>query len=224
MTLSRTPGVTVNAAAPPQHPAGRRRGAGVFAVGHDRPCRRLQRTPPCRKRTRPASNATPSPNLEKTLANGEKLSLVIPAKGFAQSVHNSSGCEGCHSDIDLASHGKEPKTIASKRANSLERMETCRDCHKKTVKQYEDSVHSALVRTRQRKGPAVLGLPQPARDALRQGKSRPAMPSRSSARNATRASPRPSSKACTAAPATRRSNARTATRPTASRPHPWART
>ena len=93
------------------------------------------------------------PNLEKTLANGEKLSLVIPAKGFAESVHNSSGCEGCHSDVDLASHGKEPKNIASRRAQSLGMMDTCRDCHKKTVKQYEDSVHSALVRTGREKAP-----------------------------------------------------------------------
>lgn len=93
------------------------------------------------------------PNLEKTLANGEKLSLVIAAKGFAQSVHVSGGCEGCHSEIDLATHSKEPKQIASKRANSLERMETCRDCHKKTVKQYEDSVHSALARSGSEKAP-----------------------------------------------------------------------
>jgi hypothetical protein len=93
------------------------------------------------------------PNLEKTLANGEKLSLVIPAKGFAASVHASSGCEGCHSDIDLAGHSNEPKQIASKRALSLGQMEACRDCHKKTVKQYEDSVHSALVREGSEKAP-----------------------------------------------------------------------
>src|SRR6185369_3840151 len=83
------------------------------------------------------------PGQEKMLASGEKLSLVILAKGFAQSVHLSSGCEGCHSDIDLAGHQKEPKSIQSKRAFALAQMETCRDCHKKTVKQYEDSVHSA---------------------------------------------------------------------------------
>jgi hypothetical protein len=101
------------------------------------------------------------PNFEKTLANGEKLSLVIPAKGFAESVHNSSGCEGCHSDIDAASHGKEPKSIASKRAHSLELMETCRDCHKKTVKQYDDSVHSALVRTGSEKAPLCADCHNP---------------------------------------------------------------
>src|SRR5512140_2153925 len=93
------------------------------------------------------------PELEKTLANGEQLSLVIAAKAFAGSVHASGGCEGCHSEIDLKDHGKQPKAIASKRANSLERMETCRDCHKKTVKLYEDSVHSALVRSGSEKAP-----------------------------------------------------------------------
>jgi hypothetical protein len=101
------------------------------------------------------------PGLEKTLANGEKLSLVVPARGFAQSVHNSSGCEGCHSDIDLAQHGKEPRSIATRRAYSLELMETCRDCHKKTVKQYDDSVHSALVRTGSDKAPLCADCHNP---------------------------------------------------------------
>src|SRR5512133_1041345 len=83
------------------------------------------------------------PGLAKTLANGEKLSLYIPPQGFAQSQHNSSGCEGCHSGLD-AKHDTQPKPMASKRGHSLEMMEACRDCHKKTMKQYEDSVHSAM--------------------------------------------------------------------------------
>ena len=93
------------------------------------------------------------PNFEKTLANGEKLSLVVPAKGFAQSVHSSSGCEGCHSGVDPASHGKQPRAIAGKRAYSLEQMDTCRDCHQKTAKQYDDSVHSALLHMGSEKAP-----------------------------------------------------------------------
>ena len=93
------------------------------------------------------------PDQYKTLKNGEKLSLVISPKGFAESVHNSSGCEGCHSDVDLADHGKQPKSIASKREHSTGLMETCRDCHKKTMKQYDDSVHSALVRAGSDKAP-----------------------------------------------------------------------
>jgi hypothetical protein len=111
------------------------------------------------------------PGLEKTLASGEKLSLVIPAKGFAQSVHLSGGCEGCHSDIDLASHTKEPKSIAGKRAFALAQMETCRDCHKKTVKQYEDSVHSALVRDGSAKAPLCSDCHNP--HATRSAKEKP---------------------------------------------------
>jgi hypothetical protein len=110
--------------------------------------------------------------LEKTLASGEKLSLVIAAKGFAQSVHLSSGCEGCHSDIDLKTHEKEPKSIAGKRAFALAQMETCRDCHKKTVKQYEDSVHSALVRDGSAKAPLCSDCHNP--HATRSAKEKPA--------------------------------------------------
>ena len=93
------------------------------------------------------------PGLRKTLANGQSLPLYISPKGFAESVHNSSGCEGCHSDIDLKAHSKEPKTLQSKREYSLELMETCRDCHKKTMKQYEDSVHAAQVQAGSAKAP-----------------------------------------------------------------------
>ena len=93
------------------------------------------------------------PGLRKTLANGESRPLYIAPKGFAESMHNSSGCEGCHSGIDLEAHSKAPVTLKSKREQSLELMETCRDCHKKTMKQYEDSVHSAQVQAGSAKAP-----------------------------------------------------------------------
>jgi predicted CXXCH cytochrome family protein len=93
------------------------------------------------------------PDQHKTLVNGEQLSLVISPKRFSESVHNSSGCEACHSDLDAKTHGKEPRKIASQRALGVEMMETCRDCHKKAVQQYQDSVHSALVRTGSDKAP-----------------------------------------------------------------------
>ena len=110
------------------------------------------------------------PELEKTLANGDRLSLFIAPKGFAGSVHNSSGCEGCHSDVD-AGHSKNQKKIASKRAISLEMMETCRDCHKKTMKQYDDSVHSAMVRTGNAKAPLCTDCHNP--HATRSAKDKP---------------------------------------------------
>ena len=110
--------------------------------------------------------------LQKTLANGEKLSLVVRAKGFAESVHNSGGCEGCHSDIDAAGHTRQPRSIASKRALSLEMTETCRDCHKKTAKQFDDSVHLALVRTGSDKAPLCADCHDP--HATRSAKEKPA--------------------------------------------------
>ncbi|HCE07895.1 MAG TPA: hypothetical protein DEQ40_04695 [Oxalobacteraceae bacterium] len=93
------------------------------------------------------------PGLDMTLADGKKLSLYIPAKAFAESTHNSSGCDGCHSEIDMKSHGTEKKIISGKREQSLALMDSCRDCHKKTVKQYEDSVHAALVQEGSQKAP-----------------------------------------------------------------------
>jgi hypothetical protein len=93
------------------------------------------------------------PGLRKQLANGESLPLYIAPNGFAESVHNSSGCEGCHSDIDVKAHSKEPKLVKSRREHSQGLMETCRDCHKKTMKQYEDSVHAAQVQAGSEKAP-----------------------------------------------------------------------
>jgi hypothetical protein len=111
------------------------------------------------------------PDLVKKLGDGQKLLLVVPARGFAQSVHNSSGCESCHSDIDLKGHVNEPRSIASKRAFALEQTETCRDCHKKTAKQYDDSVHSALVKTGSDKAPVCSDCHNP--HATRSAKEKP---------------------------------------------------
>ena len=93
------------------------------------------------------------PGQFETLADGQQLSLVISSKRFAESLHASSGCDACHSDIDAATHAKEPKKIATRRALAVEMMEACRDCHKKAVTQYQDSVHSALVRAGSDKAP-----------------------------------------------------------------------
>jgi len=101
------------------------------------------------------------PDLEKTLGDGRQLSLAIAPRAFANSVHASSGCDGCHSDIDLKTHGKARQAIASRRAFALAQMETCRDCHQKTMRQYEDSVHSALVRAGSDKAPLCTDCHDP---------------------------------------------------------------
>jgi predicted CXXCH cytochrome family protein len=93
------------------------------------------------------------PGQRKTLGDGEQLPLVVGAKAFAGSKHASSGCEACHSDVDAKTHTSDPKKIASRRALATDMMEACRDCHKKAVQQYQDSVHSALVRNGSDKAP-----------------------------------------------------------------------
>ncbi|HJV88413.1 MAG TPA: cytochrome c3 family protein [Noviherbaspirillum sp.] len=112
------------------------------------------------------------PGQEKTLGNGEKLSLFIGTKAFAESAHHKEGCEGCHSEIDEKTHGKEKTSIASKRAQALSMMDACRDCHKKTFKQYEDSVHAALVQDGSEKAPLCSDCHNP--HTTRTAKSAPA--------------------------------------------------
>ena len=92
---------------------------------------------------------------ESVLENGEKLSLHISTKAFVESMHSETECEDCHSDIDSKSHGKNKNVksaIKSKRAFSLSLRESCRECHKKNFKAYEDSLHAALVKEGSKKG------------------------------------------------------------------------
>lgn len=106
------------------------------------------------------------PGLRKTLANGESLSLYVAPQAWAKSRHNSDkagGCEGCHSQIDTDTHGNpgHEQKLASKRSHAVEAMETCRDCHKKTMTQYGDSVHWALVRAGSAKAPLCADCHDP---------------------------------------------------------------
>ncbi len=89
----------------------------------------------------------------KRLENGELLSLRISTPDFVASMHKDLSCVDCHADLDAKTHGKETKSIKSKRDFSLSQRETCRDCHKKKFTQYEDSVHAALVRDGSDKAP-----------------------------------------------------------------------
>ena len=83
---------------------------------------------------------------EKSMADGESLSLNIPGKDFAQSVHNAIGCAGCHSDIDLGKHPQTSKKKISVRQHSIALVEVCRQCHDDKFKLYEGSIHASLVR------------------------------------------------------------------------------
>ena len=84
--------------------------------------------------------------MEKTLADGATLQLHVPGDAFAKSVHNSVGCTGCHSDVNLAAHPPAENYIASRRSLSLAMTQICRGCHADKFDQWETSVHAALVR------------------------------------------------------------------------------
>lgn len=90
---------------------------------------------------------------QKTLNNNEKLSLHVSTKAFEESEHRKTECEDCHSDIDAKTHGKVKKSIESKRAYTLSMKDSCRECHKKPFKSYEDGLHAALVKAGDEKAP-----------------------------------------------------------------------
>ena len=90
---------------------------------------------------------------EKILDNKEKLSLHVSTRAFETSEHRKTDCEDCHSDIDADTHGKVKKSIESRRAYSLSMKDSCRECHKKPFKTYEDGLHAALVKAGDEKAP-----------------------------------------------------------------------
>lgn len=98
-----------------------------------------------------------SEGLEKKLSNGETLSLHVPGVAFAKSVHRAIGCGGCHGDVGLKNHAATPSDIKSVRQYSIERAETCRQCHEDAFKQHEGSLHAARVREGNPLAPVCTG-------------------------------------------------------------------
>jgi len=101
------------------------------------------------------------PDLTKTLENGEKFSLHISGKAYAESMHNETSCEDCHDSIDAKTHGKKPSAIESSREYALGMKDICEDCHKKKFKEYGDSIHAALIRDGSTKAPLCSNCHNP---------------------------------------------------------------
>jgi hypothetical protein len=87
-----------------------------------------------------------TPGLQKTLDDGDTLSLQIDGDHFGQSVHSALGCTGCHAEIHLDSHPPAANRIASKAAFSTTTVQICRTCHTQEFEQWERSVRASLVR------------------------------------------------------------------------------
>ena len=95
--------------------------------------------------------------LEKTLPNGETLSLQVSGQAFAGSVHRVIGCSACHGDIDPQAHPAVPSEIKSVRQYSIERADGCQLCHAAAFEQYEGSLHAARVREGHPLAPVCTG-------------------------------------------------------------------
>ena len=81
---------------------------------------------------------------EKTLEDGDVLSLHVPKAEYANSVHGEIGCTSCHQELANKKHpSREP--IASRREYSLALNQSCRSCHAENFEQYEHSIHASLV-------------------------------------------------------------------------------
>ncbi|MBE0625109.1 MAG: hypothetical protein IH606_09895 [Burkholderiales bacterium] len=87
-----------------------------------------------------------SAGLEMKLANGDKLSLQVDAAAFAKSVHSAIGCAVCHASTSFENHPPVKTKIAGSREYSLAQTKVCESCHAPVFKQYEGSIHAALVR------------------------------------------------------------------------------
>jgi len=85
-------------------------------------------------------------DLEKKLANGDRLSLHVKAEVFAKSVHKAIGCAGCHGDVDLKTHpGDVKNTAKTAREHSVARAGLCRQCHEDAFKEHDQSVHARRI-------------------------------------------------------------------------------
>jgi len=85
-----------------------------------------------------------SKNREKTLEDGNVLSLHVAKAEYADSVHGAIGCTSCHQALVGKKHpSREP--IASRREHSLALNQSCRSCHAENFEQYEHSIHASLV-------------------------------------------------------------------------------
>ncbi len=86
-----------------------------------------------------------SKNLKKSMEDGKKLSLLVPAADFADSAHGGIGCTGCHQEIAGRKHPKTKIAISNRRDYSIEQNKSCSGCHAAKAKQYEGSIHASLV-------------------------------------------------------------------------------
>lgn len=69
------------------------------------------------------------PNMFKTFADGDKISVQVSEKDFKGTVHSFLSCTDCHIDISLDKHPAVSVSYNSKSDFSLHMSQSCRRCH-----------------------------------------------------------------------------------------------
>lgn len=88
------------------------------------------------------------PGQTMTFANGDVVSISVDPQGFHDSVHGTSNswqelaCTDCH---DGYRYPHEPVTATSAREYTLNKTETCAECHQTQHEGQMDSVHAAAL-------------------------------------------------------------------------------
>lgn len=93
------------------------------------------------------------PIADKRLEDGTKLPLRVSTKLYLQSMHKDNNCTDCHSDLDEDTHGKVVTPMKNRRAMKQAMQDSCVDCHKKKVKEYNDGIHALLAKEGEEKAP-----------------------------------------------------------------------
>jgi len=83
--------------------------------------------------------------LKKDLADGKTLALHIQGDAFAKSIHGVIGCAACHAGVNLRTHSRAKKKIASAREYSVAMTQVCSGCHAEALKQNEAGLHAMLL-------------------------------------------------------------------------------
>jgi len=99
--------------------------------------------------------------LFKSMENSDHMSMVVPADAYAKSVHATTLCTDCHTDVKAATHLETRKSIKSARAYAIASGAVCQNCHDKESREWRSSIHAALVTAGNDKGPICTNCHPP---------------------------------------------------------------
>ena len=93
-------------------------------------------------------------DLSMTIKGSESLNPYVDESSIANSVHRNLRCRHCHSGFSMSEH--PARAFKSKREYSIATGDICGSCHPGARKQYEGSIHLALLKEGNLKAPLCI--------------------------------------------------------------------